>query len=73
MSRPVRIGAVRYLNSKPLIFNLEELAPRAQLHLDVPSRLADQLAAGGRRQAPLGMTRFSSSGVSFRGVRQSVG
>jgi len=46
MTRPVRIGAVRYLNSKPLIFRLEEYAPWAELRLDVPSRLADDLAAG---------------------------
>lgn len=42
----VRIGAVRYLNSKPLIEGLSELAPRAQLVLDLPSRLADNLALG---------------------------
>src|SRR5262245_62391802 len=46
MSKPVRIGAVRYLNSKPLIYRLAELAPSAELHLEVPSLLADQLAAG---------------------------
>ena len=46
MSRPVRIGAVHYLNSKPLVYRLEELARRAELRLDVPSRLADDLAAG---------------------------
>ncbi len=45
MARPIRIGAVRYLNSKPLIYRLDELAPQAQLVLDVPSRLADGLAA----------------------------
>lgn len=43
---PVRIGAVSYLNSKPLIEGLEELAPAAELVLDYPSRLADELAAG---------------------------
>lgn len=43
---PVRIGAVSYLNSKPLIEGLPELAPQAQLILDYPSRLADELAAG---------------------------
>src|SRR5688500_286945 len=43
---PVRIGAVSYLNSKPLIEGLLELAPQAQLILDYPSRLADELAAG---------------------------
>jgi chorismate dehydratase len=44
-SRP-RIGAVSYLNSKPLIEGLTELAPSASLILDVPSRLADSLADG---------------------------
>src|SRR5438874_890078 len=42
----IRIGAVNYLNTKPLIHDLEELAPEAELLLDVPSRLADLLAEG---------------------------
>lgn len=42
---PLRIGAVNYLNSKPLIEGLEELAPSAVLSLDYPSRLAEDLAA----------------------------
>jgi chorismate dehydratase len=46
MDRPVRIGAVNYLNSKPLICDLDVLAPEAQLILEVPSRLADRLAEG---------------------------
>jgi chorismate dehydratase len=46
MRTPVRVGAVTYLNTKPLIYDLESLAPQAQLSLDVPSRLADRLAAG---------------------------
>jgi chorismate dehydratase len=46
MERPVRVGAVNYLNTKPLICDLEELAPQAELRLEVPSRLADLLAAG---------------------------
>jgi chorismate dehydratase len=41
-----RIGAVTYLNSKPLIEGLGELAPDAELRLDYPSRLADDLRAG---------------------------
>jgi chorismate dehydratase len=45
-SDPVRIGAVSYLNSKPLIEGLRELALQAELQLDYPSRLADDLAAG---------------------------
>ena len=44
MTQPVRIGAVNYLNTKPLIHDLETLAPGAELVLDVPSRLADLLA-----------------------------
>jgi len=43
---PIRIGAVNYLNTKPLIHDLERLAPAARLLLDYPSRLAEQLAAG---------------------------
>lgn len=42
----MRIGAVSYLNTKPLVYRLAELAPEHQLVFDLPSRLADQLAAG---------------------------
>jgi chorismate dehydratase len=42
----LRIGAVNYLNSKPLIEGLAELAPEAELVLDFPSRLADRLTEG---------------------------
>lgn len=42
----VRIGAVSYLNSKPLVEDLARLLPNADLRLDYPSRLADDLAAG---------------------------
>ncbi len=44
---PLRIGAVNYLNSKPLIEGLPELLPDADLLLDYPSRLADDLSRGG--------------------------
>ena len=44
--RPLRIGAVSYLNSKPLIEDLAEWAHESELILDVPSRLADDLSAG---------------------------
>lgn len=43
---PVRVGAVSYLNSKPLIEGLAEAVPDAALVLDYPSRLADGLARG---------------------------
>lgn len=42
----MRIGAVNYLNSKPLVHGLAELAPEVRLFYDLPSRLADSLAAG---------------------------
>ena len=46
MQHKVRIGAVNYLNTKPLICDLTELAPDADLILEPPSLLADMLAAG---------------------------
>src|SRR5947208_15317342 len=46
MTEKIRIGAVNYLNTKPLIHELEALAPQAELVLDYPSRLADQMARG---------------------------
>ena len=42
----LRIGAVSYLNSKPLIEGLANALPGASLWLDVPSRLADELQKG---------------------------
>lgn len=44
--RPLRVGAVSYLNTRPLIYRLQERAPGAQLLLDLPSRLADGLQSG---------------------------
>ena len=41
-----RIGAVSYLNTKPLIDGLDALAPPPRLRLDVPARLLDDLQAG---------------------------
>jgi len=50
----IKIGAVSYLNAKPLIYTLPKACPRAkrrddsnlQLSTAVPSQLADQLQAG---------------------------
>ncbi len=42
----IRIGAVNYLNSKPLVEDVTQLLPAADFRLDYPSRLADDLAAG---------------------------
>src|SRR4051794_23384105 len=46
MSATIRIGAVSYLNTKPLIHRLDELAEGAKLILDLPSRLAERLERG---------------------------
>jgi chorismate dehydratase len=46
MTPSIRIGAVNYLNTKPLIHDLTALAPQAELVLEVPSRLADLLSQG---------------------------
>lgn len=46
MTETIRIGAVSYLNTKPLVHQLEALAPDAKLILDYPSRLADQMVRG---------------------------
>ena len=43
---PIRIGAVTYLNARPLTFPLARLAPNALIVVDLPSRLADGLADG---------------------------
>lgn len=45
-ARKTRIGAVSYLNTRPLIYRFADFAPDADLVLDVPSRLADRLATG---------------------------
>jgi chorismate dehydratase len=42
----VRLGAVSYLNARPLACGLARLAPDIEVMVDLPSRLADGLAAG---------------------------
>jgi chorismate dehydratase len=42
----IRVGAVNYLNTRPLIHQFGRFAPGAELVLDLPSRLADGLASG---------------------------
>jgi chorismate dehydratase len=41
---PLRVGAVEYLNTRPLVHGLA--AAGVEVHYDLPSRLADRLAAG---------------------------
>ncbi|MBU4272993.1 MAG: menaquinone biosynthesis protein [Planctomycetes bacterium] len=42
----VRVGAVTYLNARPLVEALGEIDPTVEMVFDHPSRLADSLAAG---------------------------
>ena len=46
MSHAIRVGAVSYLNAKPLYYGLEAYAPAIGLDIDLPSRLASRLASG---------------------------
>lgn len=48
MTAPVRVGAVSYLNTRPLVFGFEQgvAADRIVLSYDVPSTLAARMAAG---------------------------
>ena len=41
----IRVGAVSYLNTKPLVFGIDSFEDCIVTY-DLPSRLADQLAAG---------------------------
>lgn len=42
----IRVGAVSYLNTRPLVHGLGRLTPWLDLQFDLPSRLADKLAGG---------------------------
>ncbi|QEH33302.1 Chorismate dehydratase [Aquisphaera giovannonii] len=46
MEPRVRVGAVSYLNAKPLYYRLEEFHPGVDLRMAVPSLMARDLAAG---------------------------
>ncbi|MBX9584894.1 MAG: menaquinone biosynthesis protein [Gemmataceae bacterium] len=46
MGTTIRVGAVNYLNTKPLVERLTAFAPSIDLSFDLPSRLADRLVAG---------------------------
>lgn len=45
-TRPIRVGAVSYLNTKPLVYGLAQRLRGAEVVFDLPSRLADRLATG---------------------------
>lgn len=62
MTQKIRIGAVNYLNTKPLIHELDQLAPEAALILDYPSRLADRLSRGDLDVALIPIVEYFRSG-----------
>lgn len=64
MYRP-KIGAVSYLNTKPLVTSLEEIAPDFDLVFDLPSRLADRLAASELAVALIPVVEAVSSGYTI--------
>jgi chorismate dehydratase len=61
----LRVGAVNYLNTKPLIERLTDFAPRIELSLDLPSRLADQLAVCELDVGLIPVVEFFRGGYSF--------
>ncbi len=83
MAEPLRIGAVRYLNAKPLYYRLEEFAPEIRLEMDYPSVLADRLDRGELdvalipsveylRKADRGFTILPGFAIAARGPVRSV-
>jgi chorismate dehydratase len=66
MPAKLRVGAVNYLNSKPLIERLADFAPQIDLTLDLPSRLADRMAAGALDVGLIPVVEFfRGNGYSF--------
>jgi chorismate dehydratase len=57
-----RIGAVEYLNTKPLVFGLADRLPDWELVFDLPSRLADDLALGNLEVALIPSIEFLQHG-----------
>ncbi len=81
MLSAMRIGAVNYLNSKPLVGGLDGCAPGIRVTYDLPSRLADALSAGRLDVALVPSVEFfrmpgcaivSDACVACRGPVQSV-
>lgn len=68
----LRIGAVSYLNTKPLIAGLpRRLGDRGQLSVDLPSRLAQGLAAGDLDVALIPSVEYFR-GLHYRVVSDAV-
>lgn len=63
MQPRIRVGAVNYLNTKPLICDLDRIVPEIDLVLDVPSRLADRLAAAELEVALIPVIEYFRAGT----------
>lgn len=83
MPDTIRVGAVSYLNAKPLYYRLTDFAPQVALSMDLPSRLAEQLAQGTLdvalipsieyfRSARLGFEVLPGFAIAARGGVRSV-
>jgi chorismate dehydratase len=83
MSSRIRVGAVSYLNATPLCYKLCEYSPNVELIMEVPSRLAEKLAAGELdvalipsieylRGAHLGYEIIAGFAIAARGPVRSV-
>src|SRR5688572_18106995 len=62
----MRIGAVSYLNTKPLVCGLAELAPQHEIVFDLPSRLADSLRRGTLDVALIPSIEFFQHAASYK-------
>lgn len=69
-----RIGAVAYLNTKPLIYGLEErlVGVDGSLQLELPSRLADRLEAGSLDVALIPVVEYFQHLDRYRPVSNAV-
>lgn len=79
----IRVGAVSYLNAKPLYHRLAEWSGEVELSMDLPSRLASRLASGALdlalipsveylRGASLGYEILPGFAIAARGAVRSV-
>ena len=68
----IRVGAVSYLNTKPLIHGLRQrLAGIGELSLNLPSRLAQDLAAG-KLDVALGLADVDAHGDDGVGLNDDA-
>ena len=60
-----KIGAVSYLNTKPLVEGMSQTADQYELHFDLPSRLADRLSAGELDVALIPVVEAAAAGSQY--------